>query len=228
MVKKNCSILLVDPDQDDAKSLAKALKEGGHSVLVAKDAMHALSILEHRGFDALIVDLAVAHVQDLDLISWANCICPKPRVVAIAAASVNVEQPILDRGASLLLHKPVDTEKLLKFLAQAQTRSSFSGNVEGVDIIEYVQFVLLGGGRTILQITSSVGTAGRLFISAGRVVHAVCGVLQGEQALYRCLGFREGTFSHLPWSEPEELTIKKAGEFILMEAIRKRDEAWSS
>lgn len=226
MPKRNCSILLIDLNQNDAKLMAGTLKENGHSVLVARDGGHAMSILDYRSFDALIVDLGGMHVEDLDLISWASCICPRPRIVVTGTIAVSSEQSIMDRGADLLLRKPVDIDKLLKFLAQSRTRSSFSGKVEGVDIIEYIQFVLLGGGKTILEITSSVGTKGRLFVSDSRVVHAECGVLQGEQALYRCLGFREGTFSHLPWSDPEQLTIKKPGEFILMEAVRKRDDAW--
>ncbi|MBI5248894.1 MAG: DUF4388 domain-containing protein [Desulfomonile tiedjei] len=226
MARSHCSILLIDLNQDDAKFLARVLKQSGHSVLVARDAGHAKSILEYRGFDALIVDLAVPQADELDLISWASCICPKPRIVATGTNMVNIEQSIIDRGANLFLHKPVDTDKLLIFLAQSRSRSSFTGRVEAVDIIEYVQFVLLGGAKTILEITSSVGTQGRLFVSDGRVVHAECGILQGEPALYRCLGFREGTFSHLPWSEPEQPTIRKPGEFILMEAVRKRDDAW--
>jgi two-component system chemotaxis response regulator CheB len=226
MAKRNYSILLIDHSQDDAKFLAKILKENGHSVLVARDAQHAVSILEYRGFDALVVDLNVSHIGDMDLISWASCICPKPRIVATGDASVNVEQLAIERGANLFLHRPVDPEKLMRFLAQSKSRSSFSGKVEGVDIIEYVQFVLLGGSKTILEITSSIGTQGRLYIMNGHVIHAECGVLQGEPALYRCLGFREGSFSHLPWAEPEQPTIRKPGEFILMEAVRKRDDAW--
>ncbi len=47
MAKRNCSILVIDYDQDNAKFLAKVLKENGHSVLVARDAGHAVSILEY-------------------------------------------------------------------------------------------------------------------------------------------------------------------------------------
>ncbi len=174
----------------------------------------------------MVVDLSVSYVEDLDLISWASGICPRPKIVAIGNISVSLEPSIIERGANLFLRKPLDTDKLLTFITQSRTRSSFKGKVEGVDIIEYVQFVLLGGGKTILEITSSIGTQGKLFILNGQVVHSECGVLQGEPALYRCLGFREGTFSHLPWAEPEQSTIRKPGEFILMEAVRKRDDAW--
>ncbi|MBM3299791.1 MAG: DUF4388 domain-containing protein, partial [Deltaproteobacteria bacterium] len=50
------------------------------------------------------------------------------------------------------------------------------------------------------------------------------GELQGEEALYRCLTFKSGSFSSLPWIAPEKATIKKPGMLLLVEAARKRDE----
>jgi len=224
MQKKICSILLVDSDQSNAALLSKCLKECGHSVLTARDGAHALSILEYRGFEVLIVDAATSRIDGYDLMQLGAC----PRVIAMGSAeSPELERSVIERGASIFLEKPVDFEELRNFLSQGPGRSSFSGMVEGVDIVEYVQFIMLGGRSTILEVTSSLGTKALLYISDGQVLHAVCGILKGEPALYRCLRFMEGTFSHLPWREPEEITIDKPGEFILMEAVRKRDEAWS-
>ena len=229
MVSTHCSILVVDTDQASARSMAQTLKRSGHSVLTARDGSHAVSILGFRAFDVLVIDVAAARVDDLDLISWAGCLCPRPRIVVMGnAASRVVERAVIARGASLFLRKPVDFKKLADFLSPMRSRSSFSGSVEGVDIVEYVQFVMLGGSKTLLEITSSLGTRGRVFLEDGLVVHAVCGILQGEQALYRCLRFKEGTFRHLPWEDPGQQTINKPGEFLLMEAVRKRDEAWGA
>lgn len=189
--------------------------------------MHALSILEFRAFDALIVDVASSGKESLTLIGWAGTMCPRPRIVAMADPAVaDAEDETLEKGANLFLKKPVDFVRLIKFLEPSPARSSFTGTVEGVDIIEYLQFVLLGGRKTVLEITSSIGTAGRLYLADGTVMHADCGVLQGEQALYRCLCFKDGTFAHLPWTDPGRVTIGKPGDFLLMEAMRKRDEAW--
>jgi CheY-like chemotaxis protein len=229
MVNPHCSILVVDTDQANARSVAQTLKRAGHSVLTARDGAHAVSILEFRAFDVLVMDVAAARIDDLDLISWAGCLCPRPRIVVMGnAASRVVERAVLARGANLFLHKPLDFKRLTEFLSPMRSRSSFSGNVEGVDIVEYVQFIMIGGSKTLLEITSSLGTRGQVFLADGLVVHAVCGILQGEQALYRCLRFKEGTFKHLPWEEPEQTTINKPGEFLLMEAVRKRDEAWGA
>ncbi len=228
MVKKDCSILVVDTDQAGARSLVNELKRLGYQVLTARDSAHAALILEFRAFEVLIIDEDSSLVEEMDLVGWASCLCPKPRIVVTGKpGKPGTEEKMLGRGANIFLAKPPDIGKLEEFLARTRTRSSFCGKVEEVDIIEYVQFVILGGQKTVLEITSSLGTQGRLFMADGNVLHAVCGVLEGEAALYRCLCFREGTFAHLPWEEPAAKTINRPGEFLLMEAVRKRDEAWS-
>jgi CheY-like chemotaxis protein len=227
MIKKNYSVLVVDIDQADAKSLAKTLSSQGHRALTARDGAHAMSILEYRAFEILIVDELTCRVDGVDLIDWARCLCPTPRIVATCdELSPEMDREIRDKGASLILEKPVDPARLTDYLESACSRSSFSGTLEGVDLIEYIQFVMLGGRNTVLEVTSSLGTRGLIFLSRGNVVHSICGVLEGEPALYRCLCFKEGKFSHLPWQEPDKPTINKPGEFILMEAVRKRDEVW--
>ncbi len=102
---------------------------------------------------------------------------------------------------------------------------SFSGYVEGVDIIEYLQFMLLTGRSVVIEVVPASGSRGRIFVRNGNVIHATSKGLQGEQALYECLASRSGSFSNFPWREPTRTTIDKPGEFVLMEAARRRDEA---
>lgn len=228
MVKKSCSILLVDTNQASCALLGKTLKDRGHTVFAARDLAHAVSILEFRAFEVLIIDVDPSREDQLDIIGWVASLTPRPRIVVTAGAiPPQGESAIIRRGADLFLVKPVSVSSLADFIARASSRSSFSGMVEGVDIIEYVQFVMLGGRKTILEVTSSLGTRGRLFLADGRIVHADCGVLQGEAAMYRCLCFKDGSFAHQPWEAPDTVTINRPGEFLLMEAVRKRDEAWS-
>jgi CheY-like chemotaxis protein len=228
MFKDNRTILVVNNDERLARSLAKTLKQHGHTTSIARDADHALSILEFRAFDVLLVGAETLHGDDKDLIAFSRLLVPRPQVVVVGSpVSPDDAQLVLELGASLYLHEPINPEKLVEFLAPSPSRSSFSGLVEGVDLLEYLQFVLLRGQRTVLEITSSLGTQGRIYVSGATVLHAVCGILEGERALYICLCFREGTFAHLPWEDPEHLSINQPGDFVLMEAVRLRDDAWA-
>jgi hypothetical protein len=53
------------------------------------------------------------------------------------------------------------------------------------------------------------------------IVHAKCGQLEGEDAVYLCTNFSGGKFLHRPWRDPEIISIDKPGEFLLIEAVRK-------
>ena len=226
--RHNGPVLVVDSDPDAAGSVVDSLKESGLSALAARDHAHAMSILEFRAFSVLIIGVDPNPEDRLDLIEWSRRLCPTPKIVAIGSGiTLTEEHVILKRGAHLVLRKPVDMEDLLDFIRLKSARSSFAGSVEDVDILDYMQFVILGGKTTILEITSSLGTQARVFVFDGQMVHAECGVLRGVQALYRCLCFAEGTFVHRPWNEPEQMTISMPSELLLMEAARKRDDVWS-
>lgn len=227
MVRNNVPVLLVHTDPASARSLADSLEKFGLSVFIARDSRHAMSILEFRAFSVLVVDVDPHIDKRADLIPWSRCLCPRPRIVAVGTNIPQIrERAILNDGANAVFPKPVDADSLLDFIQRTRTRSSFTGTVEEADILEYVQFIMLSGKKTILEVTSSLGTQGRIFFLNGQVVHAECGVLKGVQAMYRCLCFREGTFAHKPWCEPDPATISVPGELLLMEAARKRDEAW--
>jgi hypothetical protein len=71
-------------------------------------------------------------------------------------------------------------------------------------------------------------SASRILPQEGEIVHASCGVLEGKEALYRCLCFDGGVCRHLSWREPEKVTINSSATFLLMEAARRRDEAFSA
>lgn len=227
MNRYNGSILVVDANEAEGRSLAQDLKKRGLSAFTARDCYHAMSILEFRAFEVLIIDTAASEADGVDLIGWASCACPRPRIIAMGkASSPDEERSMIARGVGLCLPKPVNVEGLVRFLDATRSRSFFSGYVQGVDLVDYVQFMMLTGNKTVLEITSNVGTQGRIFIAGGQLVHAECGILKGEQALYGCLCFKEGGFKHLPWYEPERVTVDKPGEYLLMEAVRKRDDAW--
>jgi hypothetical protein len=102
---------------------------------------------------------------------------------------------------------------------------SFSGSVENVDLLDYLQWMLIDCRQTVLEVRSSDQRTFRLFINAGKVAHATNGELEGEEAFYQCIQLNGGEFVHLDWTEPEKTTIEKNGTALLFEAARRRDEA---
>jgi CheY-like chemotaxis protein len=223
----NFSILVVYKDPIEGRNLTEDLRNKGFSALAADDCRHAMSILEFRAFDALLLEMAIIDTEGTGLLTLARGICPAPKIIAVGESAADPKGSGGLDGKGLVLQKPPDINALTHHLIANRKRSSFSGKVDNVDLVDYLQFTLLAGLETILQITSNLGTQAKIFVREGAIVHAECGLLSGEQAFYRCLCFKIGTFEHLPWQTPERMTIAKPGEFLLMEAVRKRDEAWS-
>jgi hypothetical protein len=82
--------------------------------------------------------------------------------------------------------------------------------------------------KSSILIVSTGNRRGQIYISEGEIVHAECGKLQGEMALYGLLGLSGGEFNLQTFTEPARRTISGNYEFLLMEAARLRDENSSS
>ena len=106
-----------------------------------------------------------------------------------------------------------------------KTDYSYSGMVEGVDILDYIQWILLDRRRTVLEISLPNRTACKVYMKEGQILHATNGELEGEEALYSSMMFPRGKFVHLAWTEPDRKTIRKTGTQLLLESARRRDEA---
>ncbi len=107
----------------------------------------------------------------------------------------------------------------------AAMSDGFSGRLEGLDIFEFLQMVLVSRRQTVLEVISREGEVARLFINDGNVVHAECCGMTGRDAFIGCLAFSGGAFSSHPWEEPAVRSIAESGEFLLLEAARIKDEA---
>jgi hypothetical protein len=123
------------------------------------------------------------------------------------------------------VHTALAEQDGVRRLQKNRTRYLYSGRVEGVDILDYIQWMLIEGRRTVLEVTPVDGMPCRVFIDDGRVLHAATMEMEGEQAFYRCVQYPSGEFAHLSWTAPETITIEKAGMQLLFEAARQRDEA---
>jgi hypothetical protein len=129
--------------------------------------------------------------------------------------SKNLSEPSirLDRMSTIIRHIPVETRS-----------RDFSGILEGVDILDIIQLIMLNGKQTVLEIESPEGEKGELYIDKGQIVHATQDGVLGHAAFFHCANLMGGQFQLKPWIEPEKRTMKEPGEFLLIEAARKRDE----
>ena len=226
MTDNKGSILLVDDDPEVAWALGRYFTRSGFSVMTCGDGAEAIELLDSRDFDAVITDIQMPRLNGLALIDWLRERKSRCKVVVMTAfGGPSIRRLSISKGAILYLEKPVDPDLMLTAIQASDDESAFSGNIAGIDILDYLQLMMLTGRRLTLEVSSKNGRRGLIFIDGGEVRHAQCDSLKGEEALFECLGFEGGSFINLPWTDPEEVTINKPGDFLLIEAARKRDEA---
>jgi len=101
----------------------------------------------------------------------------------------------------------------------------FSGTDDGIDILDFIKFLLLSGKKTRVDIQSSEGDECELYLDDGRVVQAIRGKEDGKEAFFECMKFPGGKFSTRPWNDPGPGPIDELGEDLIVEAVRRREES---
>ncbi len=230
------TILLVDDEAPVVTMLEKGMRLLGQDPIPAHSGKEAVKIFqESKKIDAVVCDYAMNGLNGLEVAKSIAKICKarnvlKPPFLILTGVARQLDEDEIPEGKVIdrILEKPIKVPKLLEVIheeiARVTSTANFTGRVEGIDLLEYTQLLLLNGQKAVLEVVSRQGVYGLLYIEEGNIRHAVCGELEGESALYKCLTFNGGSFSSQPWRQPEKVTIDKPGQFVLLEAARKRDE----
>jgi two-component system chemotaxis response regulator CheB len=104
--------------------------------------------------------------------------------------------------------------------------SGFVGEIEGLGLVDLVQFACLAGDDRKLSVLSE-DNRGVLYFSDNEIIHAEFGELSGEEAFYRIMSWPSGTFSML-FASTKVRTIDSSWNFLLLEAARRIDEQYRS
>jgi PAS domain S-box-containing protein len=112
--------------------------------------------------------------------------------------------------------------------AEARTGAGGSaGNMSGrlgeFSVIDLSQLLVHGNKTGELTLTGPEGS-GVIYFEKGRFVHALCGELEGGEALRRMMRVDCGTFLFSPGVKPPKATIMSGGMEVLLEACREVDE----
>ncbi|MGB5685499.1 MAG: chemotaxis protein CheB [Candidatus Electrothrix sp.] len=104
--------------------------------------------------------------------------------------------------------------------------SGFVGEIEGLGLVDLVQFACLAGDDRKLSVLSE-DNRGVLYFADNEIIHAEFGELSGEEAFYRIMSWPSGTFSML-FASTNVRTIDSSWNFLLLEAARRIDEQYKS
>ena len=153
-------------------------------------------------------------------------------VVFHAIPNNDLIKQALELGAEDWYPKPYNVEitamKLARIVSRVHANPASTdgvhGNLGDMGIIEMVQ-ILSFGGRSVQIVLENENHIAELAIQKGQIVSATEGDLQGEAAVLRILGWRDGQFRIMPLKQTPATTVHSSTDTLLLHSCLLQDHA---
>lgn len=111
---KTYSVLIVDDEEEMRSLLAPMLVQEGYEVATAFDGDDAISQLEKKPYDLLLLDIKMPHVGGFEVLKFVRAHQPHTRVIMLTAfAELANAMESRMRGADGFIGKPFDPTEVL-------------------------------------------------------------------------------------------------------------------
>lgn len=235
LLSERTVVLLLDPDPEESTVLELRMVEEGFEVHLAHNLDEALAVLGRGTVEAVISETDLETASGLDLLASARSSAATAAVPWVFLTRDQRREAIaraFELGANDYVLKPASPEVLIakvkQLLAQRQARSpqGVSGSLAELALTDVVQ--VLSQGRKTGQLRIRNGSdQGEVHFLDGAIVNALWQGLRGEEAFYGMLGLSAGEFSLDPSFRPPTKAINSPTEALMLEGMRRLDEARS-
>ncbi|MDT8335875.1 MAG: response regulator [Desulfurivibrionaceae bacterium] len=221
-------VLIVDDEEDILWSLQNNLCNDALKVdiLVASSGEQALEVLnEAKQVDLVITDIKMPGISGLDLLIEIKNRYPYTSVIIMTAFPSNeFKREAILKGSLHFLEKPFDINELREMVTLALKEDNmFKGTVAGVGLTDVIQIKALSGVNSALRVKEGEHQ-GIIYFEKGRVIHAICDDLEGDEAFYQIMEFNGGLLDSVNVTNMPDHTIEIPVEALLMEGVRRMDE----
>lgn len=226
-------VLLADPDVGAIRALTKALRARGYHVQHAPDGSKALEVSVLRHPDVILFDEKCTLIEAR---SFIQILGSNPRTsdipVVVTTASRDLDQYRQLREG--VLTKPFNIDEVIARIdhlcrraAAAQELRGDAREIEGslaqLPLPDLLQIMAMNR-RTGRLVLANGSERGEINLAEGRPVNARVNDVQGEKALFRLVGWREGSFAFHNGPPPPRQPIERSMEDALLEGMRQSDE----
>jgi DNA-binding response OmpR family regulator len=231
MVKELKKVLIVDDEETLTWSMAKSLSRDRdkYEVEIANNGKEALEVLGKMPIDLVISDIRMPDINGLDLLVRVKREYPHTKVIIMTAyGSSDVQKEASKRGSLYYIEKPFEINEIRKLILDlVKEKRGFEGKLFDLQLTDIIQMNCLGRVTTSLVITKD-NHKGAIYFNDGEIVHAECDNVEGEEAFYTILGWQEGKFVSNIGAFPPRESISSPWEHLLMEGVKRKDEAGSA
>lgn len=151
--KQNSSLLMVDDDEHICQLIALYLEHDGFSVEVCHNGEDALSKLNVKAYDAVLLDVMMPGMDGLEVLTELRKFSAVPVIMLSARGEPMDRISGLDRGADDYVAKPFEPQELLARLRAVLRRMKPAEEVKRVDLfnlsVNLTDFSVTLGGQKI-------------------------------------------------------------------------------
>ena len=137
-------------------------------------------------------------------------------------------------GADDFISKESSTQvaflKLNRLIQQSRrqdngaTTSGVSGSLEEMGFMETIQILANREKDALISLQDQENNSAEVYLHLGEIIHAGCGELQGETAIYELLTWKSGFFQVKTPEQLPERNVFGSTEAIMLEGCRLMDE----
>jgi CheY-like chemotaxis protein len=238
-------VWLLDNNVLFVRRVTAALTSEGLQVVCYTDPSHALTALEWNMPELILcaTEFRVMGAFEMVALLQADAKTANIPVIALGNGSEKGQFEAFRAGCDDYIDRrrnPAEVAAHIRsFLNSAQhgfqatqllaaSETSFSGSLEHLDLPGIVQMLEHEGKTGALHVNSGE-TDAIIFFDEGRMKHAECARLAGDEAIIRiikdCHLTRSGVYKFVPNSTAPESTVRRGVTDLLMDAMREFDEA---
>jgi predicted regulator of Ras-like GTPase activity (Roadblock/LC7/MglB family)/CheY-like chemotaxis protein len=221
-------VLIVDDEEDMIWSLQNNLCNESLQVEIftASSGEEALEVLKDSGqVDLVVTDIKMPGISGLDLLIEIKNLYPYTSVIVMTAFPSNeYKREALLKGSLHFVEKPFELNDLREMITMSlQEDSMFKGTVAGVGLGDVIQLKAMSGVSGALRVKEGE-QQGIIYFEKGKIIHAICDDIEGEEAFYMVMEFPGGVLDSLKVTNLPGQTIDIPVEALLIEGMRRLDE----
>lgn len=225
-------VLMVDDEEDLVWSTGKQMsrERSDLSFEGITDPEEALTLIRRQPPDVLITDVRMPKMTGIELMMAARAVAPAlPVVVVTAYGSADVRAEVHRSPSVEYLEKPFSFQSLSSAVDRVLARpaNGFSGAISLPMLPDLIQIYALSRATGALRIRRGPEEGG-VWFSEGEIIHATCGSVRGEEAVYALLRWQGGEFQMEAGAQPPERSVGLPWQELLVEGCRLMDEAQRS
>ncbi|MFO7929777.1 MAG: response regulator, partial [Thermodesulfobacteriota bacterium] len=231
-------VMVIDDDPTTRSFLENILRKSNYQTLQAQNGKAALNEILYERPDLIISDIIMPELGGFELCEKLR---ESPDTADIPFIFLSVKDDPADQlkglrmGADEYLVKPFKSAEILQAVNRVMEKVSrlkglradvdIEGSLARIGLIEVIQMIEFNEKTgTLFLLSPSSSVKGAVYISEGKVVNAVSGELDGEEAFYELASQTDGFFKFNIHETIPSSKIRQKNMNLLIEASRLLDE----